>query len=305
MAFQGRLVAGVGKALRIYDLGKKKLLRKTENKVRFPRLARDELELGLTRAPKSFATMVTTLSTQGSRILVGDIQESIHYAVYKAPENRLIVFADDTAPRWTTASCMVDYQTVAAGDKFGNFFLNRLPKAVSDEVDDDPTGASIMHEKGYLMGAPHKTDLLAHYHVNDIITSIQKVAMVAGGRDVLLYTGLMGTVGVLVPFVSTEDVDFFSTLEMHMRTEAPSLVGAFLFPSPSFNPPALTLASIPGRDHLAYRGSYAPVKSVVDGDLCNQYALLPMQKQGQIAQELDRTTAEVLKKGETIASSSW
>lgn len=33
MGFQGRLVAGVGKALRIYDLGKKKLLRKAENKV--------------------------------------------------------------------------------------------------------------------------------------------------------------------------------------------------------------------------------------------------------------------------------
>jgi len=36
MAFQGRLVAGVGKALRIYDMGKKKLLRKVENKVCYP-----------------------------------------------------------------------------------------------------------------------------------------------------------------------------------------------------------------------------------------------------------------------------
>ena len=34
LAFQGRLAAGVGKALRIYDIGKKKLLRKVENKVR-------------------------------------------------------------------------------------------------------------------------------------------------------------------------------------------------------------------------------------------------------------------------------
>ncbi|CAK5281320.1 unnamed protein product, partial [Mycena citricolor] len=34
LAFQGRLVAGVGKALRIYEIGKKKLLRKVENKVR-------------------------------------------------------------------------------------------------------------------------------------------------------------------------------------------------------------------------------------------------------------------------------
>lgn len=33
LGFQGRLAAGVGKALRLYDMGKKKLLRKVENKV--------------------------------------------------------------------------------------------------------------------------------------------------------------------------------------------------------------------------------------------------------------------------------
>lgn len=32
--FQGRVLVGVGKLLRIYDLGKKKLLRKCENKVK-------------------------------------------------------------------------------------------------------------------------------------------------------------------------------------------------------------------------------------------------------------------------------
>lgn len=178
-----------------------------------------------------------TLNTQGSRILVGDAQESIYFAVYKAPENRLLVFADDTSSRWTTAATMVDYETVAAGDKFGNIFVNRLPKGISEEVDDDPTGAGIMHEKPYLMGAPNRTQLLAHYHIGDIPTSIQKVSLVAGGRDVLLYTGLMGTVGVLIPFVSNEDVDFFSTLEMHLRSEAPSLCGA------SF--PPLSLPSSP------------------------------------------------------------
>lgn len=33
VGFQGRVAIGVGKLLRIYDLGKKKLLRKCENKV--------------------------------------------------------------------------------------------------------------------------------------------------------------------------------------------------------------------------------------------------------------------------------
>lgn len=37
MAFQGKLIAGVGRALRLYDIGKKKMLRKAETKVRGPR----------------------------------------------------------------------------------------------------------------------------------------------------------------------------------------------------------------------------------------------------------------------------
>jgi len=259
LAFQGRLVAGVGKALRIYDIGKKKMLRKAEN--------------------KTFGSAVVTLNTQGSRILVGDMQESVYFAVYKAPENRLLVFADDGQPRWITCSTMVDYTTVAAGDRFGNIFVNRLDIKVSDRVDDDPTGAGILHEKGLFMGAPHKTQLLSHFHIGDLITSIHKVSMVAGGREVLLYTCLHGTIGVLVPLASKEDVDFISTLEQHIRTEQTSLVG---------------------RDHLAWRGYYVPVKSVVDGDLCETFARLPPGKQSSIAGELDRTVGEVLKKLEQL-----
>lgn len=85
-----------------------------------------------------------------------DVQESMHYAVYIHTDNRILVFADDTTPRWTTASTMVDYDTVAGGDKFGNFFVNRLPTNISHDVDEDTTGSRIMHEKGYLQGAPNK-----------------------------------------------------------------------------------------------------------------------------------------------------
>ena len=57
--------------------------------------------------------------------------------------------------------------------------------------------------------------------------------------------------GALLPFTSREDVDFFSHLEMHLRAEAPPLAG---------------------RDHMAYRSAYFPVKDAIDGDLCEQYA---------------------------------
>ena len=207
------------------------------------------------------------------------MQDSIFYVAYKAPENRLLIFADDMQPRWIVSATMIDYCTVAASDRFGNIFVNRLDAKVSEQVDDDPTGAGILHEKGLLMGAPHKTKMMCHFHVGDLVTSIHKVSLVAGGRELLLYTGLHGTIGILVPFVSKEDVDFISTLEQHMRTEQGSLVG---------------------RDHLAWRGYYAPVKAVVDGDLCETYARLPGSKQSAIAGELDRSVGEVLKKLEQL-----
>ena len=94
------------------------------------------------------------------------MQDSVFFAVYKPPENRLLVFADDTQPRWMTCNTMLDYNTIAGGDKFGNFFVNRLAQSVTDMVDADPTGASILHEKGFLMGAPHKTEMLTHYNVS-------------------------------------------------------------------------------------------------------------------------------------------
>lgn len=211
------------------------------------------------------------------------MKDSIMFATYKAAENRLLVFADDNQPRWISAHTMVDYNTVVAGDRFGNIFVNRLDSKISEQVDEDPTGAGILHEKGQYMGAPHKTKMLAHYHIGDLVTSVHKVSMVAGGREILLYTCLHGTIGILIPFVSKEDVDFISTLEQHMRTEQSSLVG---------------------RDQLSFRGYYAPVKSVVDGDLCETFTKLSAQKQSAIAGELDRSIGEVLKKLEQLRVTS-
>jgi splicing factor 3B subunit 3 len=259
LAFQGRLLVGLGKSLRIMDFGRKKLLRKCEN--------------------RQIPNCIVTLHTQGERIVIGDTQESVHYAVYKSQDNRIIVFADDTQPRWITATTMIDYDTIAGGDKFGNFFVGRLPTDISEEVDDDPTGSRLLYEKGYLQGAPHKNNNISHFQVGDIITSLQKSSLVSGGREILVYTTILGSIGAFIPFASQEDVDFFQTLEMHMRQEA---------------------APLCGRDHLAFRSYYVPVKAAVDGDLCEMYNTLPLAKKQSIAEELDRTPAEVQKKLEDI-----
>ncbi|KAJ3118747.1 Splicing factor 3B subunit 3 [Phlyctochytrium bullatum] len=104
----------------------------------------------------NFPNCIVTLHTQGYRIIAGDVQESVHYCVYIPQDNKIYIFADDTQIRWITTTTMLDYDTVAGGDKFGNIFVTRLAPEVSAEVDDDPSGNKLLFEKGFLHGAPHK-----------------------------------------------------------------------------------------------------------------------------------------------------
>ncbi|CAG8027578.1 unnamed protein product [Penicillium olsonii] len=255
LGFQGRLLAGVGTSLRLYDLGMKQLLRKSQKDV--------------------VAKTIVGLQTQGSRIVVSDVRESITYVVYKHQDNVLVPFVDDFIARWTSATTMVDYETTAGGDKFGNLWLLRCPRKASDEADEDGSAAHLQHEKGYLQGTPYRFDLMIQYYVQDIPTSIHKTQLVPGGRDILVWTGLHGTIGMLVPFMGREDVDFFQLLETQMATTQPPLAG---------------------RDHLMYRSYYAPVKGVIDGDLCEMYLLLPNDTKMMIAAELDRSVREIERK---------
>ncbi|KAK1571910.1 hypothetical protein Q3G72_024778 [Acer saccharum] len=257
--FQGRLLAGIGSVLRLYDLGKKRLLRKCENKL--------------------FPNSIISIQTYRDRIYVGDIQESFHFCKYRRDENQLYIFADDCVPRWLTASHHIDFDTMAGADKFGNIYFVRLPQDVSDEIEEDPTGGKIKWEQGKLNGAPNKVEEIVQFHVGDLVTSMQKASLVPGGGEGVIYGTAMGSLGAMLAFTSRDDVDFFSHLEMHMRQEHPPLCG---------------------RDHMAFRSAYFPVKDVIDGDLCEQFPTLPVDLQRKIADELDRTPGEILKKLEEI-----
>ncbi|MGH0143997.1 UNVERIFIED_CONTAM: hypothetical protein FKN15_014899 [Acipenser sinensis] len=134
--FQGRVLISIGKLLRIYDLGKKKLLRKCEN--------------------KHVPNLITGIYPMGHRVIVTDVQESLFWIRYKRNENQLIIFADDTHPRWLTTACLLDYDTMASADKFGNISIVRLPPNTNDDVDEDPTGNKALWDRGLLNGASQK-----------------------------------------------------------------------------------------------------------------------------------------------------
>lgn len=254
--FQGRLLAGIGETLISYDLGKTQLLQKA-------------------RALVKDVKLIVSLQTQGSRIIVGGVEDSVKYVAFKYESNKLITFADDTVKRWTTCTTMVDYESVAGGDRFGNIWIVRCPQKASEEADEDNVGAHLEHAREYLHGRKHRLSLMTHFYTQDTPTSINKTNLIVGGQDVLLWSGIQGTVGVFIPFTSREDVDFFQNLELHMRSEDPPLAG---------------------RDHLIYRSYYAAVKGVIDGDLCERFALLPHDKKQMIAGELDRSVREIERK---------
>ena len=263
-AFGGRLLAGLGNTLRMYDVGRKRLLRKCE--VRLPHFA-------------------TALQTQGWRIVVGDAHESTLFVHYRAKDNQFLIFCDDTAGRGVSALCMLDFDTVAGADRYGNFFVNRVPAAVSEEVESDSLGISQAGKQEYFFGAAHKLEHVVDFFVGDTVVAVSKCALAPGSREVLQYTTISGAVGIFVPFGSREDTLFFQGLEICLRGEASMVVS--------------------GRDHLVYRSYHMPIKAVVDGDLCAQFAQLASDRKHAVAQAVDRTPGEIVRKIEDMRGAGF
>ena len=248
LAFKGKLIAGIGRNLCLYDCGMRSLLRKAQ-------------------ASNCVSNRVTDIKTQGSRLVVSDQIESVTYVVHKdqVHPNRLIPFVDDTVSRHTTATEMLDYDTTIGGDKFGNIWLVRCPQKVSEGSDESPDGSDLLVDKSYLGGTANRLDLVTHYFANDIPVSIQKTILLSGGDRVIFWAGLQGTLGALIPFNSRRQHKMFQQLELQLRADD---------------------APLSGRDHLAFRSYFAPVKSTIDGDLIERFLVLSRDKRESIAAQL-------------------
>ncbi len=204
-SFLGRVLVGVGRTLRLYDMGKKRLLRKCES--------------------RPFPTLIQSIHSSLDRVFVCDAQESVHFLKYKRAENVLVTFADDTMSRHMTAALVLDHDTVMGGDRFGNVFVLRVPPDVSEDLD-NPSGNRLLWDSAMFNGAPNKCSQVASFYVGSAITSLQKAVLNTGGVEVVLYTTVTGAVGALVPLATKDDVDFFTKLELFLRNDPSiSLVG--------------------------------------------------------------------------------
>jgi splicing factor 3B subunit 3 len=259
--FGGRVLVGVGSYLRLYDLGKKRLLRKCEMKV---------------------PTFVVTIRTEGWRIVVGDAHESTHFIQYRPEDNLFFHFCDDPQTRAVSVLKMVDYDTVIGSDRFGNFWINRVPATVSSEIDNDSVGSVMTSGKQeFLFSAPNKLEKVCEFYLGDTIVSLDRVSPSSASRDLILYTTISGAIGLFIPFTTRSDALFFQTLELHIRSSASSLAS---------------------RDQLSFRSSYSPVKSVFDGALIEEVESIGSDRLIELARDLDCNPEEIGRKINEIRS---
>lgn len=246
--YNKKLLCGIGSTLRLYDLGQKKLLR--------------QIELKLNKSS------IVDLHTMNERIFISTQSDSVQFVQYNIQYNTFSLLASSILPRYITCSAVLDYNTIACGDKFGNIFIIRSSNTELQSY--------IEPEQNNTSNPPQIQRLteIVSYHIGDCITSIQKCTWQSNGTEWLLYTTLHGTIGSLLPLSNKDEVEQLMTLEMHLRTELSNLVG---------------------RDHMSYRSYYTPVQSVSDGDLLQLYIDLPYDRQVFIAEQLTSTPATLVK----------
>ncbi|BFZ54154.1 pre-mRNA-splicing factor rse1 [Savitreella phatthalungensis] len=286
--FLGKLAAGCGCDVRLYDIGKKRLLRKCEETLGTTAIVR-------LLSPNPLSPEDADPSTEQT-LVVCDALESVRFVRYVEDENTLVAYADDTVRRWVSAACAVDAASVFVADRYGNHSVLRTPQRVSDLVRTDLQGHRLINEHAFLNAAPHRLDLVAHIHAGDIGVAAVRCELVPGGRPVVVVGGIQGSLSVLIPFDAREDADLFAALERAIRT-LPSLIptGSASDVSTLGDP-----AGLVGRDHAAYRSSFAPQRSIIDGDLCEEFLSLSSDGKAAVAAALQRDVAEVVKKVEEM-----
>lgn len=260
VGYKGLLLAGTGDSVVLFDIGKKQLLRRGACVIKN---SKDIRALAVTK----------------DRIVVGDIKRSVTFVMVEKEvidsieEFKLLPFADEPIARSITSLTLLDYDTVAVGDRSGNLAILRCPKSVSNLSKD-----VIISKEQVANGCPYKLELLCHFYVGDIPIGLHRASFTTGGFEAIIWVGINGTIGGFIPIMSSQDAKFLQKLEQEMRSSK------------------LSFKNLAGRDHLTYRGYYAPPKKAIDGDLCEEFRRLSKELQLQVSEALEREPHEIERK---------
>ena len=158
----------------------------------------------------------------------------------------------------------------------------RVPPGLSDAMERDPAGLA-MAARETLFAAPHKLDRLCEFHVGQVITGLGRGSLLVGGRMVLLYCTVSGTVGAFTPMQHRSTGIALQGLEAAIRDLC-------------HDSDTLPLISLTGRHQLLLSTAGQPVRAVIDGDLCHaglDCHYLPPDLSGRVCAAIDREPMEV------------
>ena len=275
----------------IYDMGKRQLLKKS-----------------ITKVSNSIHCTTAIDVWDNSRIAIGDVHESVTIYQYDLQSNQLYPIADDTVKRHVTTLKFIDFNTVVGGDRFGNVWTLRIPK----ELDQNKimNYGNSLHNN--IMEAPYKLELKDHYFINDIPMWCSVVdSLQISDRPCILYGCLQGTIGILIPLLSKLQIKTASKLQESMANleslilndnmsklsmQEYDIEGAKISDEEDIwvsqkekidcHPEGYT--SLVDRDHFRYRSYYAPVKNVIDGDLCERFLTLTSYEQTLVCNNMGK-----------------
>lgn len=139
-----------------------------------------------------------------------------------------------------------------------------------------------------IMECPFKLTLTNMFYVNDIPMNIHILeSLQMSDRPAIMYSGLQGTIGCLTPLLSRAEISNFKTIEsmmseaddrFYLKSESEVVHDDSLKEDSEFELSNKSQGDVPegsysivDRDHLRYRSYYAPVRNIVDGDLCERF----------------------------------
>ncbi|GMM28739.1 U2 snRNP complex subunit [Martiniozyma asiatica (nom. inval.)] len=247
--FQDKLLLGWGKEIGLFELGKKQLIRKSGFKY----------DLNVTQ--------IVSLNTKGNTVIVSDGRDSINALIYKPLINQFLPVADDFVPRSITRTILLDYETILTADKYGSLTVLKIPESAElGHADRDGSLLKIMSSAHN--GNIGKFSQLAGFHVGDIVTSFSMF------NECVIYGGLSGVIGSLLPMKSIREVNFFNALEKLI-----------------WNARSENRLDLSGRE--GFRRGVGIRKGCVDGDLIVEFKSLSLTCKKSIATQLEKDLEEI------------
>ena len=191
------------------------------------------------------------LDVQGNRIYCGTLAKGLSILEYH--NNVFVHFCDDYKPRQLQDMAVLDYNTIAVSDIFGVFEILSIPNRLQKDLIEDMYANKIQYERGYLNGAPHRLIKSNSCYTNDILTQFYI------RNNQLLASGIHGSLLQFTPISLVSESQLLSKLYHKLSTIT----------------------------DVKRMASYTTLNKVMDAELLLRFMHLKVDKQNQIADELE------------------